>query len=169
MESLVNLLNELLIINISLSDNSIDDDCMKDLGELLQMNKYIIMIDISYPSKSESGISDKGIEILTKYLKGNEILKELHLDQNNKITEKSIPFLKEMIINSRIEIVECNNIPLGEISSSLAINQMKNGNDLSVMKKLFDMSKKFKITFPINPTDNISIPLSDIPDSGLDG
>ena len=48
---------------------------MKDLGELLQINKSIIVVDISYPSNSESGISDKGIEILTPYLKGNEALK----------------------------------------------------------------------------------------------
>ena len=34
-----------------------------------------------------------------------------------------------MIINSRIEDIESNSISLGEISSSLTINQMKNGND----------------------------------------
>ena len=102
---------------------------MKDLGDLLQMNKSITMINISYPSKSESGISDKGIEILTQYLKGNEILKKINIKQHNKIKEKSIPFLKEMIKNSRIENIECDNIPLGEIISLLAINQMKNGNN----------------------------------------
>ena len=103
---------------------------MKDLGELLQMNKSITKIDISCQSNSESGISDKGIEILTKYLKGNEILKIINIKQHNKITEKSIPILKEMIINSRIEDLWCSSIQLGEISSSLAINQMKYGNNV---------------------------------------
>ena len=109
---------------------------MKDLGELLQMNKYITMIDISYPSKSVSGISDKGIEILTKYLKGNEKLKYLNFDKNNKITEKSIPIVKEMIIKSRIEYLWCDSISSGEIISLLAINQMINGNnDINLFNK----------------------------------
>jgi len=114
---------------LHLANNSIDDDCMKDLGELLQMNKSITTIDISCPFKYSSGISDKGIEILTPYLKGNEKLKYLNLDKNKQITEKSIPFLKEMIINSRIENIVCDSIPLGDISSLLAINQIKNGNN----------------------------------------
>jgi len=102
---------------------------MKDLGELLQINKSIIMIDISYPSESELGISDKGFEILTPYLKGNEILKNLNLDKNNNITEKSIPIIIEMIINSRIEHIWCDSISLGEIISLLAINQMNYGKN----------------------------------------
>ena len=100
------------------------------------MNKSITMIDISFLSRSSPGISDIGIEILSQYLKGNEKLKFLNLDQNNKITEKSIPFLKDMIINSRIEYIWCSSISLGEISSFLAINQMKNGNnDINLFNK----------------------------------
>ena len=86
------------------------------------------MINLVNGPYSTSGISDEGIEILTQYLNGNEILKYLNLDKNNNITEKSISKLKEMIINSRIEHIVCNSIPLGDISSSLTINQMKNGN-----------------------------------------
>ena len=103
---------------------------MKDLGELLQNNKSIIMINLVNRSDAVSGISDIGIEILTPYLKGNEILKKILFDQYNKITEKSIPFFKDMIMNSRIESLKCNNFSLGEVSSSLAINQMKNGNNV---------------------------------------
>lgn len=79
------------------SNEKIDDDCMKLLGEYIKPNQYIEDIDIG-----STNVSDEGVKTLTPYLDGNVTLKSLSFYGNTKITDKSIPMLIKMIESSNI-------------------------------------------------------------------
>ena len=110
------------------SYKQINDECMKSLGEYIKSNKYIEGIKLD-----NNNISDAGIEILVPYLDDNTTFKELSLDGNKGITDKSIPLLLKMIESSHIEdmgiaktsITQDNSI---DIYISLAINIFKYGS-----------------------------------------
>jgi len=87
------------IKSINLQNNQLDDKCMKSLGELLQNNES----EIEEINISENNITDKGMEILFPYLIKNKTLKSLNVFGNEGITEKSIPFLIELVEKSFID------------------------------------------------------------------
>ena len=87
------------IREICLSDNKeINDKCMKSLGGCIKYNKSVEGIELG-----NNKISDAGIEILVPYLDGNTTFKQLNLNGNKGITDKSIPLLLKMIESSHIE------------------------------------------------------------------
>ncbi len=86
-----------IVSSLHLSYNEIDDECMKQLGEYMQDNKYLEQIWLF-----ENKVSDKGIEILSEYLIGNIKLKQLYLMHNIGITDKSVPYLMEIAMRSCI-------------------------------------------------------------------
>ncbi len=89
------------------SNQMIDDECIKSLGEYIKSNKSIKSINMSYTK-----ISDAGIEILAHYLNGNETFKYLYLCGNHNLTEKSIPFLMKIIEISGVEDVRIDYSPI---------------------------------------------------------
>lgn len=90
-----------IVSNIDLSSNIIDDNCMKELGELIESNEHLNTL-----SFSENGIGDKGIEILCEYLVGNTGLKAIGMGLNKGITDSSIPFLIEIAKNSYVTDID---------------------------------------------------------------
>ncbi len=85
---------------ITLSDNLIDNECMMQLGEFIQGNQHISLLYIC-----SNKITDRGIEILSEHLAGNTTLKYLDLNNNNGITEASVPYLLEIAKRSCIEVI----------------------------------------------------------------
>lgn len=85
---------------ISLEESQINDDCMEDLGEFIQSDSFLKNISIGNSYGQDTIISDKGIEILTPYLIGNTVLKEIGIFGPNDITTKSFPLLNEIALKS---------------------------------------------------------------------
>ncbi len=86
---------------LNLYDNEINDKCMKQLGEYVQDNEHLEILNIR-----NSKVTDKGIEILSEYLIGNTKLNELYLRENKGITEKSVPYLIEIVKKSCITKID---------------------------------------------------------------
>lgn len=77
--------------------NSIDDACMRQLGEYVQHNDYLERLDID-----NNIITDKGIAILSDHLTGNTTLKILNIGYNKAISDSSVPYLIEIARKSCI-------------------------------------------------------------------
>ncbi len=90
-------------------NRQIDDECMKQLGEYVQDNKHLERLDIDYTK-----ITDKGIEIISEYLIGNTKLNKLDLDDNNGITDKSVPYLIEIAKKSCTTDISLNDTLMSE-------------------------------------------------------
>ncbi len=86
---------------LNLSENEIDDECMKQLGEYVQDNQHLEKLWLG-----SNKITDKGIEIISEYLIGNTKLKELNLSVNEGITDVSVPYLIEIAKKSCITEIE---------------------------------------------------------------
>lgn len=82
---------------INLEGNTIDDACMKSLGEFIQSSKVIKTICLD-----GNKITDHGVEILAEYIHGNTSLSELYLSHNDTISDKSTKHLELAISNSNI-------------------------------------------------------------------
>lgn len=89
--------NNSSISELALSGNRIDDNCLVQLSEYVQSSKDL---QVLYVGRE---ISDDGVEMLCKNIKGNTVLKELYLGYNNKITDKSIPMLINLIESTYLE------------------------------------------------------------------
>lgn len=76
--------------------NELDDECMESLGEYAQDNEHLECMKIG------NRVTDKGVEILSKYLIGNTKLEELSLSFNQGVTDASVPFLIEFAKKSSI-------------------------------------------------------------------
>lgn len=79
------------VSRLTLARNQIDDESMKKLGEFVEGNTKLEMLDIS-----SNKITDKGIEILTGYIIGNTTLKILGFSSNQAITDASVDNIIEM-------------------------------------------------------------------------
>ncbi len=86
-----------VVSKLSLENNKIDDECMKQLGECLQDNEYLEILNVN-----NNKVTDKGIEIISEYLIGNTKLKELYLNSNEGITDVSVPYLIDIAMKSYI-------------------------------------------------------------------
>jgi len=110
-----------------LSYNELDDDCIESLGQFIKNSQTIKIINIG-----KNKITDNGIEILHPYLIGNISFRCLSIHNNKGITDKSIPFLKEIIYKSNIK-----DLYIGSTSVTnenifvipLIENKLKNGSD----------------------------------------
>lgn len=80
---------------LNLSSNGLDDECMKDLGELILDSTTLEYLRLDYTK-----ITDKGIEILSSYLIGNTTLKRLGVSGNSEITRESVPYIHQIIKSS---------------------------------------------------------------------
>ncbi len=96
---LCNTLNQnRYITGISLFGNGIGDESMEDIGELLNQNNIIKEFVIG-----NCNITDDGLNILTPYILRNRSLKTIDISWNKKITERSMPFLNEICLESCVE------------------------------------------------------------------
>ena len=91
----------LVVSKLSLSNNQIDDECMKPLGKLIQDNHFLEHVHIG-----NNKITDKGIEILSHLLDGNESFKTLNLSGNKGVTDQSIQLLLQVIQQSHIRDID---------------------------------------------------------------
>lgn len=85
------------IVRIGLCKNDIDDKCMNSLADYLYKNPYVNEIWLGH-----NHISDKGIEILSEHVIGSLSIKFLDFENNNKITNASVPYFLEMCKQSYI-------------------------------------------------------------------
>lgn len=90
--------NNFGIINLYLGNNRLDDGCMKSLGEWIKLNNTMTSISLC-----QNQISDRGIEILALYVKGNTALKSMDFRNNPGITNESVAIFLDMIKSSKIE------------------------------------------------------------------
>lgn len=86
-----------VVSNLNLSYNQLDNECMKHLGEYIEDNRHLKILNLN-----SNKIKVKGIEILNEHLIGNTVMKELHLSFNGGLTIASAPFLIEIAKRSHI-------------------------------------------------------------------
>lgn len=114
---------------VNLSGNTLDDECMKDFGEMLIENKTIQSISFGDDGWGNS-ITDKGVEHFAPLLHGNISLRNLNLSSNIKITDNSLPYLQEGIAQSRIELMSIKGTSITNKNALwpyLTINMILNG------------------------------------------
>lgn len=107
------------------TNQHLDDECMKALGEYIKSNKSIEEIRFS-----TLRVSDKNIAILAPYFEGNTTFKTLYLSGNKEITNKSIPFIVKMIESSTMDQLNVDGTSiskLSEINIALAQNVIRHG------------------------------------------
>lgn len=128
---LVNTLkvNQVTIMKIDLGMNlNLNDTCMKSIGEFIRCNNFIEQLNLR-----STQISDTGIEMFVPYLNGNETFKYIDFTWNNRITDKSIPFLIKMIESSSIEKIVIKDTSITEqniLSIPLIENAIKHGSSV---------------------------------------
>ena len=86
-----------VVSKLNLSNNQIDDECLRPLGKLIQDNHFLEHVHIG-----NNKITDKGVEILSHLLDGNESFKILNLSGNKGVTGQSIEILLKVIQQSHI-------------------------------------------------------------------
>lgn len=112
-------------------ERSIDDDCMKELGEILSANDCIEKICLGYCAKGNH-ITNQGLDTLAKNLKESRSLRLLSLSNNSAINDASLPYVIDMIKKSKIERVFTHGTSLSnskEIQISTTVNKILNGGD----------------------------------------
>ncbi len=115
---------------LNLSNNQLDDNCMKSLGEYLEGNDYLIKLFVGGRQ-----ITDKGIKVVSEYLTRNNVLKILYFTFHKGITDASVPFLVKMIESTHLEVVLVNSTSINHINAieiALACNKIKYGEELSI-------------------------------------
>ncbi len=85
-----------VVSKLNLSNNQIDDECMKQLGEYVQDNQHLEILGVG------NNLKDKGIEIISEFLIGNTTLKELNLSFNRGVADVSASYLLEIAKKSYI-------------------------------------------------------------------
>lgn len=105
------------ILNLNLSRNELDDDCIENLTNFLQDNKHLKTLSLS-----SNKITDKGIELLSACLIGNISLDFLSLEGNSGITDTSFPFIVDMAKISHLKSIYIPNTSL----SDEKIHEIKN-------------------------------------------
>lgn len=73
-----------IVSNLNLRETQLDDECMKYLGDYIQNNEYLEILQI-WANK----ITDQGVEVLSEYLIGNRSLKVLLMGGCVAITDAS--------------------------------------------------------------------------------
>lgn len=103
----VNLLKTLMECGIYLQkmdllyNDHIDDECMEVLGEYIQFDNLLKSIHLGSGSR-DTGITDKGIEIITDYIVGNTSLEDFYINNHGTITGASVPHLKRIARHSYV-------------------------------------------------------------------
>lgn len=123
---LLETLNELHseVTKLELSNNEMTDECMTKLGNFLQDNRYLEVLNIG-----GTRVTHKGVEILSEYLFGNTTLKVLDLS-DVVLPDASIPLLieiakktcitsmfaddSEFSVEKEEELAECLAIPIDQ-------------------------------------------------------
>ncbi len=85
------------ILSLDISFNQIGDGFMRQLGEFIHVCQHLEILKFA-----DTGMTDKGVEILCEYLIGNTSLKELNVEENREITNDSLPHLLDIANRSCI-------------------------------------------------------------------
>jgi len=88
------------IVDINMTCNELDDDCIEKLGELIKKNENIKHIDFS-----DNYITDKGIEKLSEYIVGNISIKSIKLYRGFNMSDDSLKTMNYMIKSSSISSI----------------------------------------------------------------
>lgn len=91
-----------LVTTVNLMDTNIDDNCIRSLSSLVSQSTSLKSLSLGIKSFTKGGITDKGMEEFAQSIIGNQSLKKVELSFFNDITEKSVPFIEEMISKSCI-------------------------------------------------------------------
>lgn len=129
------------ILSLNLRSNSLDDECMIKLGEFLQDNKYLEILDIG-----QNGITDSGVDILSDNLIGNRALQTLILDYNKGITDISFSNLLEIAKESRIVIISALYTSMSEEKQI----DIRNTAKIPIDKREMSINSKSKSAAKIN-------------------
>lgn len=92
---------------------------MVSLAEFLQGNQHLTHLQLSINS-----FTDKGVEILSQSLIGNNVLQELSLGYNPNITDKSVPYLVDIATKSCIIRIEIWDTSISKESSRTIMNSL---------------------------------------------
>lgn len=95
------------VTHLYLGENKLDDECITSLGEYLQNNSSLVEISLYW-----NQLSDRGIEILSNYIVGNNVLEAIDFSSNRAITAKSTPYFKEMVSRSCLQTVKLDDLPI---------------------------------------------------------
>lgn len=107
------------LTEIDLSNNSIDDECITSLGELLAYNVNITEICIGRK------ITDNGIDLLASNLIGNTSLICLDIKCNSKITDKSSPNLKSIILSTTLTAMKLKYTSISNMEKEKILNLLR--------------------------------------------
>lgn len=102
-----------------------DDSIMNPIGEFIQKSSTIKLVDIG-----DNEITNKGIEILASYIKGNNVLRRLSFYSNPGVDDTSIPLLLKIIEWSNLEFIDVGDtfiIQQNSLLIPLVENIMKKG------------------------------------------
>lgn len=116
-----------------LTSNAIGDGCMKDIGEFVKDNNHLTKLYLN-----ECGITDKGVETLSKYIDRGTTLSMLALHENKGITDKSISILQSLSDSSRLVDISIQSTSITKencLVSSLACNGIRNGSENLDLRK----------------------------------
>lgn len=117
--------NKSTISFLSLTQNNLDDEFMKSLGQYIQDNRYLVELNVAY-----NQISDKGIAILSDYMMEDVVLEKININGNRKVTDASIPVLIKMIESSHIGLIRYANTSIKQtkaLNAPLFENGIKHG------------------------------------------
>ncbi len=108
------------VSGLDLSNNKIDDECMKQLGDYVQDNQHFECLNVGW-----NKVTDKGIEIISEHLIGNTKLNLLDLSFNKRITDKSVPYLIEIAKKSCITQMDISYTSISEEKQQEMIELLK--------------------------------------------
>lgn len=115
------------ITKLSLAKNLIDDGCAYAFGKYFEMSNTLVSLNLGW-----NEISNNFIQQVAPSLKGNSTLKSINLNGNSKLTNKCIPFLIDVLVNSQIEDLThvstslCNDIDYNILMMHKSIKSNKN-------------------------------------------
>lgn len=106
----------------------IGDEAMDSLGGFIQTSSSLTQLALI-----GSGITDKGIDILSHYLSNNKTLRSINISQNLGITDRSLLPLSQLVEATLIEDVLTSNTSITawpKLFIPLVKNIIKNGTQL---------------------------------------
>lgn len=95
------------IQHLALEGNFVDDECMKSIGEFIQQNETLELLNLA-----NCNITSKGIIILAENISGNVTLKEINLVKNEGIDKESILSLKDIAQNTGVDLMHLDSTSL---------------------------------------------------------
>lgn len=119
--------NKKRIQAVILDNNTLDDECIPSIGELIQICEGHTYIHLSNIKDAPSSITDKGIRELAPYLQKSKSALYIELKRHPGITNNIVYMLAETILNTNIQSISLSETSITDpfnlfISSSISAN-----------------------------------------------